>query len=220
MQSDIDQALYSAESFQFKVVQWEGQTSPGVGSYEREHCYSPTVPGKPEGFRHVIEQKSIHKRTDKALAHSLKTIGTSGSYRLFVEVNQETTSKPVPVKVFSGEIERERPDSVVEHAGRWYFPPVASLITAGGRLLLAMLEKSVVKAGGAYLVCDTDSLCIVSSEHGGPITVPWRKGGKKESTGWRMTVMGSRLFGGRKSKISPRNSTASTHTIPTSYMTC
>jgi DNA polymerase elongation subunit (family B) len=47
-----------------------------------------------------------------------------------------------------------------------YFPPIASLITSGGRLLLAMLEKCIHKAGGSYLFSDTDSMCIVGSEKG------------------------------------------------------
>ena len=118
-------------------------------------------------FCRVIEQKSLHKAKNKSLAHSLKIIGNSGSYGLFVEVNQEKKSKPVSVKVFSGETSFERPYSVVEKTGPWYFPPLASLITAGGRLLLAMLEQSVTEAGGSYLFCDTDSLCIVSNERGG-----------------------------------------------------
>lgn len=50
--------------------------------------------------------------------------------------------------------------------GPWYFPPIASLITSGGRLLLAMLEKCIHKAGGSYLFCDMDSMCIVGSEKG------------------------------------------------------
>src|SRR5258708_31946502 len=38
---------------------------------------------------------------------------------------------------------------------------------AGGRLLLAILEKMVTDAGGTYLMCDTDSMAIVASENGG-----------------------------------------------------
>src|SRR5208282_962779 len=57
-----------------------------------------------------------------------------------------------------------------------YCPPVGSLITSGGRLLLAMLEASVKKAGGTYLFCDTDSLCIVSSKNGGPLKIPGANG--------------------------------------------
>jgi hypothetical protein len=129
-------------------------------------------PKSDDFFCHVIEQKSVHKPTNKPLARFLKILGNSGSYGLFVELNQGRVSKPVNVKVFSGEIMFERPYSVTEKAGRWYFPPLASLITAGGRLLLTMLERCVTDAGGSYLFCDTDSLCIVSSERGGLVPCP------------------------------------------------
>jgi uncharacterized protein (DUF2384 family) len=39
-----------------------------------------------------------------------------------------------------------------------------------------MLEATVRKAGGTYLFCDTDSLCIVSSKNGGPLEIPGAKG--------------------------------------------
>jgi len=84
-------------------------------------------------------------------------------------MNQERVRKPEDVQVFSGEISFGRPYSVIEKTGKWYFPPLASVITAGGRLLLAMLERCVRDAGGTYLFCDTDSLCIVSNEKGGLI---------------------------------------------------
>lgn len=123
-------------------------------------------------FCHVVEQKSFHKRTNKALAYFLKILGNSGSYGLFVEVNPDELRKPVTIKVFSGEISRELVRRDVEKTGAWYFPPMASLITAGGRLLLAMLERCVRDAGGTYLFCDTDSLCIVSSKDGGLVPCP------------------------------------------------
>jgi hypothetical protein len=37
------------------------------------------------------------------------------------------------------------------------------LITAGGRLLLAILEREVREAGGSYLLCDTDSMAMVAA---------------------------------------------------------
>ncbi len=129
-------------------------------------------PESDDFFCRVIEQKSLYKPTNKPLADFLKILGNSGSYGLFVEMNQEKTSKPVSVKVFSGETSFERHYSVVEKTGRWYFPPLASLITAGGRLLLAMLERCVTDAGGTYLFCDTDSLCIVASERGDLVPCP------------------------------------------------
>jgi hypothetical protein len=38
---------------------------------------------------------------------------------------------------------------------------------AGGRLLQAVLERMANDAGGTNLMCDTDSMAIVASEHGG-----------------------------------------------------
>ena len=45
--------------------------------------------------------------------------------------------------------------------------PVAALVTAGARLLLAVAERLVHDAGGEVAYCDTDSLFIVSTQHGG-----------------------------------------------------
>ena len=80
-----------------------------------------------------------------------------------------------------GNDERTERTCVVEAPGPWYFPPVSALITAGGRLLLAMLERMVADAGGTYLMCDTDSMAIVASEHGG--LVPCNGGPHKTSDG-------------------------------------
>ena len=129
-------------------------------------------PNSDDFFCHVIEQKTLHKPTNKGLSHFLKILANSGSYGLFVEVNQERVSKSAHVHIFSGEIAREKYLSEIEKTGAWYFPPLASLITAGGRLLLSMLEVTVTEAGGSYLFCDTDSLCIVSNEHGGLVPCP------------------------------------------------
>ncbi len=141
-------------------------------------------PKSDDFFCRVVEQRNVHKPTNEPLAHFLKILGNSGSYGLFVEVNQEKTRKPVSVKVFSGEIFREDPYFTVEKPGPWYFPPLASLIAAGGRMLLAMLEKSVAELGGSYLFCDTDSLCIVSNQRGGLVPCaggPHRLGDGREA---------------------------------------
>jgi hypothetical protein len=129
-------------------------------------------PASDDFFCHVIEQKTILKSTNKSVSNFLKILANSGSYGLFVEVNQEKVTKPASVKVFSGEVSFERSYTEIEKPGSWYFPPLASLITAGGRLLLAMLEKCVTQAGGSYLFCDTDSLCIVRSENSRLVPCP------------------------------------------------
>jgi hypothetical protein len=122
-------------------------------------------------FRHVIEQRQLHK-SNKELGHFLKILANAGSYGLFVELTPEKPKNPTNIKVFSGQESFPQMSSVLENQGRWYFPPVAALITAGGRLLLAMLERCVTDAGGSYLFCDTDSLCIVASEDGGLVSCP------------------------------------------------
>ena len=61
-----------------------------------------------------------------------------------------------------------RPEKV-ELPGKWFCPFIAAWITAGGRLLLAVLEKAVTTARGSYLMCDTDSMAIVATETGGLI---------------------------------------------------
>jgi hypothetical protein len=49
---------------------------------------------------------------------------------------------------------------------------LGALITSGGRLLLAMIERCVRDAGGTYLCCDTDALIIVASKAGGTVQMP------------------------------------------------
>jgi hypothetical protein len=123
-------------------------------------------PAAQDFYCEVIQQRAVHKRKDKALADFLKVLANSGSYGLFVEVNTETKKNERQLVYFSGEMKGKVDTNYSEKPGAWYFPPIASLITSGGRLLLAMLEKSVDEKGGSYLFCDTDSLCIVGTKKG------------------------------------------------------
>ena len=132
-------------------------------------------PAEQDFYCEVIQQKAIHKRKDEALVDFLKVLANSGSYGLFVEVNTETKKKERRIIYFSGEKKGKVDSNYAEKPGAWYFPPIASLITSGGRLLLAMLEKSVDEKEGSYLFCDTDSLCIVGTEKGSFVACP---GGK------------------------------------------
>jgi hypothetical protein len=129
-------------------------------------------PAEEDFYRKVIEQRGAHKKKNKALADFLKVLANSGSYGLFVEVNTERKKTETYLSYFSGEEKGRVASNYVEKPGAWYFPPLASLITSGGRLLLAMLEKSVQMKKGSYLFCDTDSLCIVGSKKGGFVQCP------------------------------------------------
>ena len=126
-------------------------------------------PYKDDLFRKVIEQRKLNK-ADKKLYYWLKILANS-IYGFFVELIPELQNQNVPLEVFSGDKNFADSSDVVEKAGKWFFPPLASLITSAGRLLLAMTEACVTEKKGTYLFCDTDSLAIVSSEHCGPLNI-------------------------------------------------
>jgi len=131
-------------------------------------------PYKDDIFRKVIEQRKLHK-ADKALSYWLKIFANS-IYGFFVELIPELQTTNVPVKVFSGEKSFSDSSDILENPGAWFFPPLASLITSAGRLLLAMTEACVQEQRGTYLFCDTDSLAIVSSKKGGLLDIPGSEG--------------------------------------------
>lgn len=54
-----------------------------------------------------------------------------------------------------------------ERPGPWNFLPLASSVTAGSRLLLAVMEQMVRARGGVAIYCDTDSWLVLSSRDGG-----------------------------------------------------
>jgi hypothetical protein len=121
-------------------------------------------------FKHVVEQRAAHE-SNAALHYWLKILASSGSYGLFVELNPNDSSG-TKINVFSGDESFPTTSAVVEEPGKWFAPHIASLITSGGRLLLAMLEKCIADAGGNFLFCDTDSAAIVSCEHRQQIAMP------------------------------------------------
>jgi hypothetical protein len=123
-------------------------------------------PNQDDFYKHVVEQKEAHK-ADASLKKGLKCIGNAGAYGPLVELNEKREREGIELNVYSGEHYHEQKIREREVPGPFYFPPVASLITAGGRLLLALAEKEVSNARGTYLFCDTDSLCIVADEKGG-----------------------------------------------------
>lgn len=131
-------------------------------------------PRKEDFFTRVIEYRKQNKHNDR-LQHFLKILANSTSYGTYLELNPvrvDPGSRP-RIAVYSGEhvFEQCAPDTI-EQPGSFYFPLLGALITSGGRLLLAMIERCVRDAGGTYLCCDTDALTIVASKEGGPVQMP------------------------------------------------
>jgi hypothetical protein len=131
-------------------------------------------PRKEDFFTRVIEYRKQNKDNDR-LQYFLKILANSTSYGTYLELNPvkiDPRNRPT-ITVYSGEhvFEQPAPDTI-EQSGSFYFPVLGGLITSGGRLLLAMIERCVRDAGGTYLCCDTDALIIVASKSGGAVQMP------------------------------------------------
>ena len=122
----------------------------------------------------MIEYRKQNKNDDR-LQYFLKILANSTSYGTYLELNPARIDpKQRPrITVHSGEhvFDQIAPDTI-EQPGRFYFPLLGALITAGGRLLLGMIERCVRDAGGTYMCCDTDALIIVASKLGGSVRMP------------------------------------------------
>lgn len=155
----------------FRIVPREiqpGLRSVKVGSREIN-------PETDDFFRAVIEER---KKLPKSHPHYLLLkIIANALYGIFAELNKEEYGKNQQkhLEVFSGEFRKEEKKDTFERPGKFQFPPAAALITAGGRLMLAILETLVQKKRGSYLLTDTDSMLFCASEHGGLYPCP---GGK------------------------------------------
>jgi hypothetical protein len=131
-------------------------------------------------FRVAIEQrKRLASRTDipdsekERLGKALKVLANATSYGIYAEMNREESDEEVTVLCHG--IDAEPFTCRVQHPdvpGEYCFSPLAALITGAARLMLALLEKSVADYGGTYAMEDTDSMCVVATEHGGIVSCP------------------------------------------------
>ena len=94
-------------------------------------------------------------------------IANSGSYGIIAEIAPPRSARPrrspstASAEPFTQAVDDSR------RPGRYCFPPLAACITAAARLMLALLERLRHRRGGSYAFCDTDSMAIVATEHGG-----------------------------------------------------
>lgn len=129
-------------------------------------------PSKEDFFKVVIEErKRVATRANLStgeksrLDKALKVIANATSYGIYAEMNRRETDEKATV-ICHG-IDEEPFTCSVMHPdvpGKYCFPPLASLITGGARLMLAILEHSVTTLGGTYAMEDTDSMAIVAHQ--------------------------------------------------------
>jgi len=131
-----------------------------------EDLFKVTIEERKRLSRNAILSKLEKDRFDKAL----KVLASATSYGIYGEMNRHESDDPVNVSCYG--IDPEPFKCRVVHPdvpGEYCFPPLASLITGGARLMLALLEYCVREKGGTYAMEDTDSMAIVSTEDGGAV---------------------------------------------------
>ncbi|HEX7518014.1 MAG TPA: hypothetical protein VII30_05810 [Gemmatimonadaceae bacterium] len=136
----------------------------------------PIDPCSGDFFRTLIEERvrvrnsrDYSPETRARVALLFKLIANSGGYGIFAELNREDlpVDELADITVFGHGEPYECTTSTPEEMGAFCFPPVAALISAAARLMLALLEKCVTERGGTYAFCDTDSMAIVATQFGG-----------------------------------------------------
>jgi hypothetical protein len=151
-------------------------------------------PRRENFFRKVIEErkrstasKRLGNAEKKLRDKGLKVIANASSYGIFAQMDSVDLAKDESreVEVFGALGSFRTKTKQPERPGEYFFPPIAALITAGARCMLAMLERCVTDAGGTYAMEDTDSMAIVATSSGGLVPCPggphqWK--GKARST--------------------------------------
>jgi hypothetical protein len=139
-----------------------------------------TDPHKQDFYKVVVDERHrVSSRSElpdverRRLERSLKVLANATSYGIFAEMNPQDTDKKV--KATCHGIDAEPFKCTVRHPdvpGEYCFPPLASLITGGARLMLGLLEHCVSELGGTYVMEDTDSMAIVATQNGGLVPCP------------------------------------------------
>ena len=108
---------------------------------------------------------------ESSMATGMKTIGNGTAYGDWIRLDQQVQAGYVSVQRLDGRRERRRVDRP-EDPGPWAFPPFASAVTAGGRLLMAALERLLTDDGGLFASANTDSATVLSTRDGGLVACP------------------------------------------------
>jgi hypothetical protein len=131
-------------------------------------------PATSNPFQRLIElrkRKSGNKLDEELRSTGYKTIANSGAYGCFVETTPEDIDPDAPPRSTRVTVDGLRAFEAVVDRPEWHSPlcsfPIASLVTAGARLLLSTAEHLVREAGGEVCYCDTDSLMVITRRDGG-----------------------------------------------------
>lgn len=131
-----------------------------------------------EDRHRALHNPDLSTEERNRLEHFLKITANATSYGSLARFDRSEKPDEIDVDAYgpAGMILHACATSE-EAAGPYCFPPVAASITAGARLILAMMETHITRRGGSYAFMDTDSTAIVATEHGGRIPCVGEPGG-------------------------------------------
>jgi hypothetical protein len=129
-------------------------------------------PRRDDLFKRLIELRhEVKMRRDAAIGtdqqrfdaeqNQLKVLASATSYDCYAEVNVESQAEQIDAMCFgsSGEAYQTRTGHM-EMPGTYYHPLMATLITAGARLMLTIAELLAEREGLDWVFCDTDSMAL------------------------------------------------------------
>ncbi len=130
-------------------------------------------PNSEDFYLRLIELRSSIKRRRSALPagpererldaeqQALKIAANAACYGIFVELNVVDYARKREVTYYTtDEQPRTAKLASVEEPGRFFHPLLATLTTAGARLMLALAESLATSEGLSWAFCDTDSMAL------------------------------------------------------------
>ncbi len=137
-------------------------------------------PERDDFFRVIVDERlSLSSRGHlsaieaKRLDKALKILASATCFGIYAQMDRQDQDDKVEVTCHG--IDRDPYTCKVAHPefpGEFWFSPLGSLITAGARLMLALLDHCISRLHGTYVMEDTDSMAIVATEHGGLVPCP------------------------------------------------
>jgi hypothetical protein len=137
-------------------------------------------PERDDFFRVIVEERlrlssggDLCAIETKRLQKALKILASATCFGIYAQMDRHDEDGKVEVTCHG--IDPDPYKCKVSHPefpGEFCFPPLASLITSGARLMLALLEHYVSELHGTYVMEDTDSMAIVATENGGFVPCP------------------------------------------------
>ena len=151
-------------------------------------------PRDPRFFATIVgEKERLKAEGETALSWGTKMLANAGCYGIFAEFNPRmlnTAETSTETTLFSEGITTTKLKGKVDVPGPFTNPLVASLVTSGGRLLLALLQREVEHRCGAFVWTATDAMALVTGDGG---TVPSLPGGRRSLTPGEVTAIQDRF---------------------------